>query len=271
MKRQVFRSRRRQAPPLIPLLALILTVAAVLTAPLAMSKYVATGAGAAGARIAAWDPKWIPWETSTAVGNGGAGARDAGYVFHPSGAVWTTARTVYWRLDNSNTEVGVTAALVPKITQSMTMNTGYNSLDGASYALNRASNTHVGTYFPVNASFTASLSPLWQNFTQAVFRENVSAYATGEVTWGSTNSTANGRTAFDWVSTTMNVAPGSGLTFSFSFRPYNAAPAPTNYNAGNNRIEYTTSNASNHTMSNLYSTYWRTYRINAAGYAVQVD
>ena len=46
---------RRQAPPLVPLLALILTVAAVLTAPLAMSKYVATGAGAAGARIAKWD------------------------------------------------------------------------------------------------------------------------------------------------------------------------------------------------------------------------
>ena len=48
--------RSGQRPPIIGTLALLLTVVAVLTTPLAASKYVATGMGSAGARIAKFDP-----------------------------------------------------------------------------------------------------------------------------------------------------------------------------------------------------------------------
>ena len=49
-------TRVGQTPPILGTLALLLAVVAVVTTPLAVSKYVATGTGSAGARIAKWDP-----------------------------------------------------------------------------------------------------------------------------------------------------------------------------------------------------------------------
>jgi len=50
--------RAGQAPPVLAMLALLLTVGVVATTPLAMAKYVASGTVSASARVAKWDVKF---------------------------------------------------------------------------------------------------------------------------------------------------------------------------------------------------------------------
>ena len=55
--------KKRRLGYFSPILALLLFVAAVVTTPLAFSKYFTTGEGAAAARVAKWDPKAVVGET----------------------------------------------------------------------------------------------------------------------------------------------------------------------------------------------------------------
>ncbi|MCL2107608.1 MAG: DUF1080 domain-containing protein [Oscillospiraceae bacterium] len=49
--------RKGRAAPVVPVLALLLFIAVMVTVPVAFSKYLAKGEGSAGVRIAKWDPK----------------------------------------------------------------------------------------------------------------------------------------------------------------------------------------------------------------------
>lgn len=88
-------NREEQRPPLSVPLALLLVIAFVATTPLAVSKYVATGTGSAGARVAKWDPK------ATVTGNHTILFRN-----DRNGDITTAA--IGYTYDNSTTETAAT-------------------------------------------------------------------------------------------------------------------------------------------------------------------
>ena len=235
----------------------------------AIAKYTAGATANATGTVAKFDPVWIPWESASAVGNGGPGTRDAGFVFYPGN--WTAVKNVPWRLRNDG-QVTLNALIVPRLVQGMTMKTGYSSLTGTGNAQNRASNTHVGVYSPTNTSYTAALNPVWKNFTNTEFRRGVSTgnnFSTGAVSWTPTNNTystlAEGQTV-TWVSPRAAIASGGSQTFMFTIQGYGTAPNKNTITSG--RLTYGVGTS---TLSDMYSTYWRSYRVNAAAYVEQVD
>ena len=207
----------------------------------AIAKYTAGATANATGTVAKFDPVWIPVNDSNSA-EGGYGSLDSGFVVAPntSASAWTTVRWVDWRNTNEG-DVRIKSYLVPKLT------TGLQEGDRS-----------VGVYSPLS-------NPARQDFTTTVFQSGVAAgHNTGTVSWSQTGTSASPR----------EVALNSSVWFYYSFTPASAAPgrptgdqnsstitraAPIRFAAGSN------------TVSNMRTTYWRTYRVNADAFDTQID
>ena len=96
---------RPQMPPMLALAVAILAVAAIVTAPLAVSKYVITGTGTGTARVAKWDVSIPVGAATTSIRKNNA------YVFYAAsniGSGVTTSKTasiVHTFIVNNDSEV----------------------------------------------------------------------------------------------------------------------------------------------------------------------
>lgn len=269
-KREKESSRQQQPAPVLAMaicaVVVLFSISTSLISP-TLARYSAASTASASARVAKYDPVWTPRaSTAAAAAIGGAGNLHSGLVLAPRN--WTTAQDIVWRLTNSS-EVATSSYMVPKIT------TTTKALE--SYAYN------VGLYFPI------SPAPAWINFTQTVFRQNVaSGYATGVVTGIATANYCY------TAASPLKIAPNSYGTFYFRVQGYNAVPVAADAgdkkftdnnsslsapgrSAGGTRTTYTNTtlvygiNADGYTRSNMRTSLWRTYHINAEGYNNQVD
>lgn len=91
--------RAGQNPPIVARIALLLTILAVATTPMAFSKYKATGMGSAKARVAMWDPKVANQANQNPV-TGLLASGDVTVLVRT-----TTNHAVPFYYDNSTTEV----------------------------------------------------------------------------------------------------------------------------------------------------------------------
>ncbi|MCL2532379.1 MAG: hypothetical protein FWE40_09580 [Oscillospiraceae bacterium] len=111
MKRNV---KRHRLP--IRLITLILAIAVAWTVPWAvstitMARYTTQATVSFSARVAAWDPIWLPVTGSAAAAPvGGLASLDSGVVIRPGN--WTNTNTVYWRLEN-HSEVVLETYITP--------------------------------------------------------------------------------------------------------------------------------------------------------------
>jgi len=237
MKNKLLAPRRGFSRGLL-VIALLLTVSAAACVPLSMSRYAVSAAIPAAADVALFDPVWIAENTANN-GPGGLGALNSGIVVHPGSACWTGERRVNWRCTN-NSEVMIDAYVVPKSATASKTGTTYS----------------VGDYFPSN--------PARADFDTDGLQQGVSA--------------AGFYGAVSWYDTAAKRIPiGDSACFGFSFTGYAAAPyRPANSNASNNVITQAApirfdAVGTAYTVSDMGSTWWRAYRINLDGFAVQVD
>ena len=259
---------RRQAPPLVPLLALILTVAAVLTAPLAMSKYVATGAGAAGARIAKFHNQFA----QVAGHFGAAGyAINSGAANVSSGYPTTTVFPKYYYKNNG--EVSVKVNLIPYYSATPYIKnspyTGYNNRshgyttgayhDGTAWARTVVPPAGFAGARGIDNSTTRVQLPyqVWVSPDSSTYRAGGSPpAAVANSVQNITQPTSGDLTANDW-----HVRPGDSVLLATYFQAYNSMPGKiTNQTSPNTGA-----------VSRNMSGYWRTYRINYELRVTQVD
>lgn len=222
--------------PLLVLLALLSCAAAILTTPLAMSKYAATGVGRAQARLAAFEPLF-----AQVAGNTGA----AGFTVRSTASgVKSTVNAPKFYVRNQS-EVAVYARLIPCYVPNPYNTTGSQWLHNRNQAGEYYdSSSPAAGYKEIPAGGVAGAGKQQLSYTVYSSDDNAAnraAFTSGALP-GGTDVTANGALLPPSQS-------GTGVLLSPFFNVYNSAPTAIS--------DQTTTGSQSVDMSG----YWRDYRV----------
>jgi len=277
-------ARRQEGPrpPLVGAIALMLTVIAALTAPMALAKYKSVGVGSAKARVAIFDPVWEyrhsgslnqkMGESVSSIPNNGAGI-----IMHPGN--WESEYKIVWRLNNDG-ETTIKGRVIP-----------YNNRDEEPLSIH--TDSKLGLYrssvFPhvsrtphyyAQGGGAVVASDWWPMLIMADISEkqvDINEFEDFTITikgYGSSFNDDPASAAVLAASYVSNFAPNgrinvrgaAGVTGADDFHVNwvgigetapSAAPVPGEIVGQNNQT--------------THGMYWKTYRINFDGIATQVD
>ena len=239
-------------------IAALLWICTVATAGLWVSgttaKYVASAKVQAEGEVALWKPVWIPRSDATAgTTAGGLGNSSAGVMFHPGN--WTTTKSVNWRAYN-NGEVTMQSRMTLMVT------TGVQATGG----------TSVGTFYPNNPARQVLIRAT--HFPLSTITPNTGVSVSGVT--GALQTIRQGGNSFNFSFSILGYATANVPARPTGSGAYGTGAItkadPIQYRAitGSNSTAATDPAASSHPTYNV-SGIWRTTRINADGYSVQVD
>jgi len=274
MRRKTTRGPRRT--PLLALLVLITCVGAILSTPLAASKYVSTGVGRAKARYARFEPEWRLQYSFTSPGSITTTMTGGGFVMHPDSWYVPTSRTggsdggrwfvSLWRFINKS-EVTVNARYrLMSYQDKDPQATAHGGYAVGEYVHSTRTELNPATNFGTNVGVGGAWMPGWIN----------SQWENGEANpLTGVNYPPNGTT----VGTLCHLYL-QGLT-AYPIRPANSKNAAgASFTGATNSV----TNGSNISKSDpirfgvgswsidgMKTKWWRTYRVNIDLVAEQVD